>query len=95
MMRTYEVVCIVQPDFDEAAFHEVIEKVKTWITDSDGTIDKVDIWGKRQMAYRIRKQREGLYVLIQAQMSPASTADLERNLNFLEPVMRFMITMVS
>lgn len=90
-MRTYEVILIVQPDLDETALNGVIEKTKGWITEAGGSIDKVDLWGKRRLAFAIRKQREGQYVLIQAQMAPTSTAELDRNLRFLEPVMRFLI----
>ncbi len=90
-MRTYEVILIVEPDLDETALNGVIEKTKGWITEAGGTIDKVDLWGKRHLAFAIRKQREGQYVLIQAQMAPTSTAELDRNLRFLEPVMRFLI----
>ncbi|GAP15026.1 SSU ribosomal protein S6P [Longilinea arvoryzae] len=90
-MRTYEVILIAQPDLDETALNGVIEKTKGWITEAGGTIDKVDLWGKRRLAFAIRKQREGQYVLIQAQMAPNYTAELDRNLRFLEPVMRFLI----
>ena len=94
-MRNYEVVLIVNSELDETAFNGVIEKVKGWITTGGGTISKVDIWGKRRMAYAIHKQREGQYVLINAEFAPAFTADLERNLRFLEPVIRFLITVVE
>ena len=91
-MRTYEVVLIVNPDLDEEALNVVVERVKSWMTESGGTVTKVDMWGKRRMAYIIRKQREANYVLIVAELDPSSTAELERNLRFLEPVMRYMIT---
>ena len=94
-MRTYEVVFIVNPDLDETALTGLIDKVKAWITASGGTIAKVDLWGKRRMAYQIRKQREGQYVLVLADFAPSFTAELERNLRFLEPVMRFLITSAS
>jgi small subunit ribosomal protein S6 len=94
-MRDYEVVFIIHPDLDENAVKGVIEKVQTWITDAGGSIVKTDIWGKRRLAYIIRKQREGQYVFVQAQMAPAFTNELERNLRFLEPVMRFLITVVE
>ncbi len=90
-MRTYEVILIVQPDLDETALNGVIEKTKSWITDGGGAVEKVDLWGKRRLAFAIRKQREGQYVLIQAQMAPSYAAELDRNLRFLEPVMRFLI----
>jgi small subunit ribosomal protein S6 len=91
-MRNYEAVLIVNPDLDETALNGVVDRVKAWITESGGTVTKVDLWGKRRMAYIIRKQREGQYVLIQAEFAPTFAAVLERNLRFLEPVMRFLIT---
>ena len=94
-MRNYEVVFIVNPDLDETALTSLVERVKSWITDAGGTVAKVDLWGRRRMAYIIRKQREGQYVLVQAQIAPSFTAELERNLRFLEPVMRFLITAVE
>jgi small subunit ribosomal protein S6 len=94
-MRDYEVVFIVHPDLDENAMKGVVDKVQTWITDSGGSIVKIENWGKRRLAYIIRKQREGQYVFIQAQMAPTFTNELERNLRFLEPVMRFLITVVE
>lgn len=94
-MRNYEVVVIAQPDLDEAALTSLIDKIKGWITDSGGTIDKVDQWGKRRMAYAIRKQREGQYTLFFVQMKPGFAAELERNLRLVESVLRFMITAVE
>ncbi len=94
-MRNYELVFIVHPDLDENAFNGVIDKVKGWITDAGGSIAKVDVWGKRRMAYAIRKQREGQYVLVNAQFEPTFSNELDRNLRFLEPVMRYSIMAVE
>lgn len=94
-MRTYEVVLIVNPELDETAFKAVIEKVQGWITTAGGSVDKLDIWGKRRLAYVIGKHRDGLYALITAQFAPVFANDLERQLRFLEPVFRFMITGVE
>ena len=91
-MREYELVFIVHPDLEEAAFKELVDRVQAWITDAGGTVSKVDIWGKRRLAYDIKKQHEGQYVLLRAQMKPEFSAELERNFRFLEPVMRFLIT---
>jgi small subunit ribosomal protein S6 len=90
-MRDYEVVFIVHPDLEETAMGEVVEKVQGWISNSGGEISKVDLWGKRKLAYEIRKQRDGQYVLLETQMEPKFCIELERNLRFLEPVMRFLI----
>jgi small subunit ribosomal protein S6 len=94
-MRNYELICIIHPDLDENAFKAVVEKVSSWVTEGSGTVDKVDIWGRRRMAYHINKQREGQYVLLHLSMNPAATADLERNLRFQESVIRSMLTVVE
>lgn len=91
-MREYELIFVVHPELDETALNELVEKVKVWITEAGGVISKVDFWGRRKLAYSIRKQREGQYVMIKAQMAPTFGATLERNLRFLEPVMRFLIS---
>jgi small subunit ribosomal protein S6 len=94
-MRKYELVCIVHPELDEAAFNGVIEKVKGWIGDTGGSVDKVDVWGRKRLAYTIKKQREGQYVLFNATMPTTGTTSLDQNLRFLEPVIRYMITVVD
>jgi small subunit ribosomal protein S6 len=90
-MRDYEVIFIVHPDLDENALKGIVDRVQSWITDSGGSVVKLDSWGKRRMAYSIRKQREGQYIFIEAQFAPTFSAELERNLRFVEPVMRFSI----
>lgn len=94
-MRKYELVCILQPELDETAVNGALDRVKSWVSDAGGSVDKVDMWGKRRMAYVIRKQRDGQYVLLNITLPTKATADLERNLRFLEPVMRHMLTSVA
>jgi small subunit ribosomal protein S6 len=94
-MRNYEVVLVIHPDLDEAALNSTVEKAKGWVTEAGGTVTNVELWGKRHMAYSLRKQREGQYVLLKVSMAPSFTVELERNLRFLEPVMRFLITAVE
>ncbi len=94
-MRKYELVCIIHPDMDETAFNGIVEKVKGWVAESNGTVDKVDVWGRKRLAYLIRKQREGQYVLFNLTMPAAATTVLDRNLRFQEPVIRYMITAVE
>lgn len=90
-MRNYELVFIIQPDLDEAGVKGIVEKVQGWITEAGGTVAKIDNWGKRRLAYQINKRREGQYVLFEMQIPPTFSNELERNLRFLEPVMRFSI----
>lgn len=94
-MRNYELMCIVQPDLDETAFNGVLDKVKGWITDSGGSIEKAEVWGRRRMAYTINKHREGQYVLLNVSMTPAATFELERNLRYQESIMRHMLSAVG
>lgn len=94
-MRKYELVCIVQPDLDEAAFNGVLDRVKGWIGESGGNVDKVEPWGKRKMAYAIRKHREGNYVLFNVSLEPTTIAALEQNLRYTETVLRHMLTLVA
>jgi small subunit ribosomal protein S6 len=94
-MRNYELLVVLQPDLDENAFSEVVTKITGWVTEAGGTVEKTDNWGKRRMAYHIRKQREAQYVLFLLNLQPSATNDLERNLRFLEPVMRHMITLAE
>jgi small subunit ribosomal protein S6 len=94
LMRSYELVCIIQPDLDETAFKEVVETVKGWVADAGGSVEKEDVWGKRKLAYLIQKQREGQYVLLDITMPAEEVKELERNIRFLEPVMRHLVTAV-
>ena len=90
-MREYELVFIAHPDLDENGLTDLINKVRGWITDSGGEVLKTDLWGKRKLAYPIRKQREGQYVLLNSKMAASFGITLERNLRFTEPVLRFLL----
>ena len=93
-MRKYELVCIIQPDLDETAFKGALERVQGWVTESGGSVDKVDVWGRRRLAFPIRKQRDGQYVLLNVTLDPKSASDLERNIRYLETVLRHMLTAI-
>ncbi len=94
-MRKYELVCVVHPDQDEAALNGIIEKIKGWISEAGGSVDKVDLWGRKRLAYAIRKQQEGQYVLFNITLPPTAAAALDQNLRFLEAVIRHMLTVVD
>ncbi len=90
-MRNYEVAFIAHPELDEASFAALVEKAQSWVTTAGGQLVKTDIWGRRRLAYPIRKQTEGQYVLLEAQLEAAATRDIERNLRLTEQVLRFQI----
>jgi small subunit ribosomal protein S6 len=93
-MRKYELICIFQPELDETAFKSAVERVQNWISEAGGTVDKTEVWGRRKLAYIIHKQTEGQYVLMNITLDPKSTSELERNIRYLESVLRHMLSVV-
>lgn len=91
-MREYELVFIIHPDLEENAVNDVVNRVQGWITEAGGKVNKTELWGKRKLAYPIRKQTQGHYVFMNIAMAPVFGAELERNLRLYEPVMRFLVT---
>jgi small subunit ribosomal protein S6 len=93
MKREYEVVIVVRLDTDEATVNNTIEQVRNWIEAGaeDNKVQKVDRWGRRKLAYEIDKQREGYYVLYNAEMATRGLGELERNLNLNQQLLRYLI----
>jgi len=91
-MRNYELICIFQPELDETAFKGAIERVSSWVTEAGGTVDKLEVWGRRRLAYVIHKQTEGQYVLLNISLDPKAAGGLERNIRYLETILRHMLT---
>jgi small subunit ribosomal protein S6 len=92
-MRNYELAIVADPDLDENALTALEEKVKGWVEAAGGSLIKVDRWGKRRMAYTIRKRHDGHYLFVTATLPTRAGAELERNLRLTEQVLRFMITL--
>ena len=70
---------------------EVVDKVKSWITEVGGTIESFEEWGRQKLAYLIRKNKEGQYYLFNLKLEPTAVANLERNFGLQESIMRFLI----
>lgn len=90
-MRSYELLMVVRPDLDEESTKAVIEKAKGLITNNGGEIEKEDIWGKRRLAYEIRRFREGYYAVINFKSEPKATDELDRILKITDEVIRFIV----
>ena len=90
-MRDYELVFIITPDFDETAIAELAEKVKSWITESGGSIESIEEWGRQKLAYLVNNHKEGHYFLFNIKIEPTVVATLERNFRLQEAVLRFLI----
>ena len=90
-MRKYETIFIQNPTLDEEAINANIEKFKGIIENGGGTVDNVDVWGKRKLAYEINYETEGYYVIYTFESKPDFPAELNRVLNITEGVLRSIV----
>jgi len=93
--RTYEIVFIVDPGADDAEVMKLSEAIQKIITDQGGTITKIDMMGRRQLAYEINHQKEGSYVLLEVEGSGAEIAELERRMRVNDRILRYMTIRVD
>lgn len=90
-MRQYELTYIVHPQVDSEGLAAVMDEVKSLVESNGGTVHKVEPWGLRRLAYPIRRQREGQYVLMAFSMDARGIAEVDRALKFKEPILRYLI----
>ena len=88
-MRKYETIFILDPDLEEEEVQKVIEKVKNIITQLNGEIIRVEDWGNRKLAYKVRKRAKGHYILIHFSGSSSILNELERNFRVMDQVIKF------
>lgn len=87
-MRKYEIMVIVTPDMDERQVTPMLEKYLQIITKGGGTVDNLDFWGKRRLAYEIQKKPEGIYAVINLTAKPEDVKELDRQFTINEQIMR-------
>jgi small subunit ribosomal protein S6 len=87
-MRRYEVMVILDPDLEERAVAPLIESFLSVVREGEGKVEKVDTWGRRRLAYEIKKRPEGIYSVIELQAQPAVVKELDRQMNLSESVLR-------
>lgn len=90
-MRAYELMVILNPEVEDRAVEPSLSKFLEIVTNAGGTIDNLDIWGRRRLAYEIQKKSEGIYAVVNFTASPETAAELDRILNLNESVMRTKI----
>lgn len=90
-MKAYELLFFVAPTLDEESRAAVMKRIETTVTDAKGTIDNVDEWGKRKLAYEINGLTDGDYTLVDFHADPADVAELDRILRITDAVVRHMI----
>jgi small subunit ribosomal protein S6 len=87
-MRHYELMLILDPDLEERAVSPLIDSFLTVVRGGGGSVEKVDTWGRRRLAYEINKKPEGIYSVVDLNASPEVVKELDRQLNLNESVLR-------
>jgi small subunit ribosomal protein S6 len=90
-MPGYELVFIVQPEIEEEPLNAVSEKISDTITSLEGQVHQTDVWGKRQLAYPIKRHRSGHYFLMNIELPATAVRSLDRSLKLMEDVIRHLI----
>ena len=87
-MRSYEIVVILHPDVDDRQVAGIVEKPLEGLKAAGGTVDNIDTWGRRRLAYDIQKKSEGIYVILNVTAEPAAVKELDRQYTLNEQIMR-------
>ena len=87
-MRRYELMVILDPDLEERTIAPSLDQFLNVIRQDGGTVEKVDIWGRRRLSYEIKKKPEGIYAVVDLNAEPATVKELDRQLNLNESVLR-------
>jgi len=87
-VRAYELMVILDPEIDERTVAPSMEKYLQQVTAAKGSVEKVDIWGKRRLAYDINKRSEGIYVVIDMTTTPDVALEITRQMNLNEAILR-------
>jgi small subunit ribosomal protein S6 len=90
-MRRYEMMIILDPSLEERTVQPSLDQFLKVVTAAGGTVDKVDVWGRRRLAYEIDKKSEGIYTVVDLVAEPDAVKELDRQLNLNEAVMRTKI----
>jgi len=87
-VRRYEVMVILDPSLEERTVEPSLDKYLNVIRKDGGTVDNVDVWGRRRLAYEIAKKTEGIYAVVDLHAEPATVKELDRQLTLNESVLR-------
>lgn len=87
-MRQYEMMIILDPEVDERNLQSFLDKLLAVVPNEGGTLDKIDVMGKRRLAYEIKKKSEGVYVVVYMTATPDTAQELDRLLGLNEAVLR-------
>jgi small subunit ribosomal protein S6 len=87
-LRHYELMVILDPSLEERTVAPSLDQFLNVVRQGGGSVEKVDVWGRRRLSYEINKHAEGIYAVLDVQAEPATVAELDRQLNLTESVLR-------
>ena len=87
-MRAYEVMVILDPSLEERTIQPSLEKYLNVITKDGGTVESVDVWGRRRLAYEVKENAEGIYAVISLNAEPDTVKEFDRQLGLNEAILR-------
>ncbi|KTR39835.1 MULTISPECIES: 30S ribosomal protein S6 [Rothia] len=90
-MREYELMALISPEVDDRAVEPTLQKFLDVVRKGNGTIENIDIWGRRRLAYEIQKKSEAIYAVVNFTSEPDVAKELDRVLNLNENIMRTKI----
>ncbi|GLX94881.1 30S ribosomal protein S6 [Herbidospora galbida] len=87
-MRRYEMMVILDPSLDERTVQPSLDQFLAVVRNDGGTVEKVEVWGRRRLSYDIDKKSEGIYAVVDLSAEPATVKELDRQLNLNEGILR-------
>ena len=90
-MTKYESMYILKPDMEEEKKDALVKRFSDIVTNNGGSVEKIDEWGKKRLAYPIQYINDGYYVLMNFEAEPTLPVELERNYKISDDVLRFMV----
>lgn len=87
-MRHYELMVILDPDIEERTVSPLLDRYLNVVRTAGGSVEKVDVWGRRRLSYEIAKKVEGIYAVVDLTSDPAAVVEVDRQLNLNEGVLR-------
>tara|TARA_Y100000590_G_scaffold254400_1_gene285685 strand:- start:789 stop:1175 length:387 start_codon:yes stop_codon:yes gene_type:complete len=94
-LRSYQSVLILKPDIEESRVDEALAKIGEFIKSNGGACLKTEKWGKKRLAYRVKKNRFGVYLNIYHTLEPSGVTDLERKYKLFDQIIKFMVVYLS
>jgi len=94
-MRGYELITIISPEIDEEGLSQTIDKLDKSIVERDGVVDEINKWGRRKLAYPVKKFMEADYILTRFKLEPKLVKEVEKDIKGWEEVLRYLVVQVE